>query len=106
MYPEQIEAVLAAHPAVGSVGVTSYTAEEGERLVAFIEQAGGSAVEAGELCEELYAYVRSIMSPMYRPKEIRIVSGLPVTNSGKLDRAALRIWAMECERIVSEGGIR
>jgi long-chain acyl-CoA synthetase len=106
VYPEQIEAVLAAHPAVGSVGVTSYTAEEGERLAAFVEQADGSAVEAGELCEELYAYVRSTMSPMYRPKEIRIVSGLPVTNSGKLDRAALRIWAMECERIVSEGRIR
>lgn len=106
IYPEQIEAVLAAHPAVGSVGVTSYTAEEGERLVAFIEQAAGSPAAAEELCEELYAYVRSTMSNMYRPKEIRIVAGLPVTNSGKLDRAALRIWAMECESIVSEGGIR
>lgn len=106
LYPEQMEAVLSAHPAVGRAGVTTYTAVEGERLIAFIEQASGGAVGLEELVEELYTYVRRTMSHMYRPKEIRIVPGLPLTNSGKLDRAALRIWAMECETIVFEGGIR
>jgi long-chain acyl-CoA synthetase len=109
IYPEQIEAALSAHSAVGTVGVSSYKAEEGERLIAFVVQAegrGGRDSSSEELCEELYSYIRSTMSPMYRPKEVRMVSSLPVTQSGKLDRTALRIWAMESEKVESEGGIR
>ncbi len=75
-HPDVIEAAVVAKPDV----------EWGERPVAFVLCRDGAAVTAAELTE----YLRGRVAKWWLPDEIEIVSELPKTSVGKLDKRRLR----------------
>ncbi len=83
--PAELEAVLAAHPAVAESAVVGRPDERrGEVPVAFV-------VARGELDGEgLMAWVAERVAPHKRLHEVRFVDSLPRTPAGKLLRRALR----------------
>ncbi|GKV69420.1 2-succinylbenzoate--CoA ligase [Sporosarcina sp. NCCP-2716] len=85
IYPAEIEAVLAAHPAVREAGVCAMASEEwGAVPAAFITPA--SPVTA----EELEAYCRSRLAAYKVPKTFRMIDEMPRNASNKLMRSKLR----------------
>ena len=83
--PAELEAVLAAHPAVAESAVVGRPDERrGEVPVAFV-------VARGELDgESLMAWVAERVAPYKRLHDVRFVDSLPRTPAGKLLRRALR----------------
>jgi amino acid adenylation domain-containing protein/non-ribosomal peptide synthase protein (TIGR01720 family) len=80
----EIEAVLAAHPAVGHAAVVVQPSAAGHpRLVGFVVVAGVPDLDAlhRHLAEQLPEYMI--------PSAIVVVDALPLTPNGKVDRAAL-----------------
>jgi amino acid adenylation domain-containing protein/non-ribosomal peptide synthase protein (TIGR01720 family) len=90
--PGEVEAVLAAHPAVREVAVVALEDESrGRRLAAFVAGAGGSTPDAGELRRHLGERLPAYMIPaQFVPLE-----ALPVNPSGKVDRRALPALAAQ-----------
>jgi acyl-coenzyme A synthetase/AMP-(fatty) acid ligase len=88
--PAEVEAALAAHPAVleaAAVGVPD--ADRGEIVHADVVLRPGS--RAGDaLRKELQAHVRTLTAPYKYPRSLRFVDALPRTATGKLRRAAVR----------------
>jgi acyl carrier protein len=86
--PGEIEAALAAHPAVREAAVVAREEGPGEvRLAAYVVPAGpGPGPEAGELREAL----RRVLPEHMVPADFALVDALPLTPSGKVDRGALR----------------
>lgn len=90
VYPEEIERVLARHPAVASAAVLGVDdARRGERLVALLQLRPGMATTSAELI----AHARAAL-PLYKvPRVFAVVADWPLTRSGKTDFEALReIW--------------
>ena len=83
--PLELENCLLSHPAVAEVAVVGY--EEGGLTLpaAFVVLREGH--EAG--ARELQDFVRSELSPHKYPRDVRFVSELPRTASGKVDRKSL-----------------
>lgn len=81
--PGEIEAALAAHPAVREAALVARGGEP--RLLAYVVPAGGVSPAPGELLEFLRARLPVIMLP----EAVVVIAALPRTASGKLDRAAL-----------------
>jgi acetyl-CoA synthetase len=88
--PAEIEAVLRSHPAVAdaaAVGIPHDVA--GTVIKAFVVLAEGE--EAGpERPRELVAFARRRLGPAIAPREVAVVSSIPVTRSGKILRRLLR----------------
>jgi amino acid adenylation domain-containing protein len=81
--PGEIEAALAGHPAVREAAAVVRE----ERLAAYVVPAGpGPRPEAGELRDAL----RRVLPEHMVPADFTFVDALPLTPSGKVDRAALR----------------
>jgi len=72
--------------------------EMGEAVVAFVVSKPGAALGG----EELRAHCRALASSYKVPDRIELRPALPVTETGKLFRRALRD---EAERIMQGGGI-
>jgi fatty-acyl-CoA synthase len=91
--PKVIEDALDAHPAVRySAAVGAPDAYAGELPVAFAVLAPGA--EATET--ELLDFVRGrVDEPPARPKWVRIIETMPVTNVGKIFKPELRRMALE-----------
>lgn len=85
--PQEVEAILAEHPAVAEAGVFGRPHPAwGEAVVAAVVlRPGGHAAEA-----ELRAHCAARLAGFKVPKEIVFVPDLPRTRSGKLRRTALR----------------
>ena len=85
MAPLELENCLLSHPAVAEVAVVGY--EEGGLTLpaAFVVLREGH--EAG--ARELQDFVRSELSPHKYPRDVRFMSELPRTASGKVDRKSL-----------------
>jgi len=86
VYPNEVEAVLAAHPDVVEAAVVGVPAAEGgERVRACV-------VRASEKLDEpaLREWCRRSLTAYKVPREIRFVSELPKTPVGKVLRRALR----------------
>jgi acyl-coenzyme A synthetase/AMP-(fatty) acid ligase len=84
--PLEIDAVLAAHPAVaeaGAVGVPHPI--YGEEVVAFVALKDGARATA----EEISAHCAAKLPAFKMPKEIHLRDALPKNPRGKLDRLAL-----------------
>ncbi len=97
VYPREVEDALDAHPAVAKSAVIGVPdGRWGERVVAFVI----ARDEIGS--ESLIAHVRDRRGAVWAPKEVRLVSELPLTPLGKIDRKALREqeWR-HMERMVS-----
>jgi acyl carrier protein len=84
--PGEIAAVLAAHPMVREAAVVAGEAAPGDwRLSAYVVAAAGTAPSAAELREHLKARLPAYMVP----SSYAALAALPLTPTGKLDRAAL-----------------
>jgi len=92
VFPRDVEEVLVAHPAVALAGVVGRPdARLGEEVVAFVSLRPDAVVTAEELSE----HARKHLGANKYPRQITIVSAIPLTSVGKLDRKKLRQWVAE-----------
>lgn len=85
--PEEVESVLASHPAVAEAAVFGRADREwGEAVVARVVPRSGAKPDAAEL----RAHCRARLAPFKVPKSIELTAELPRTASGKLQRRRLR----------------
>jgi len=90
IYPQEIENVLALHPAVYDVAVIGLPDQEmGESVAAFIQPAAG-AVPGPQLEQEIIAYVKSKIASFKAPRTVRFVDRLPRSEAGKLMKSQLK----------------
>jgi O-succinylbenzoic acid--CoA ligase len=88
IWPAAVEAVLASHPGIVEVAISSKPDPEwGELVVACIVPADPSSPPGAA---ELRALVRDQLAPFAAPKEVLLVDALPRTSIGKLRRDELR----------------
>lgn len=86
IFPPEIEAVLAMHPAVQLVAVGKVPDEtRGELAVAYVVRKPGKKVLAGELD----VFARQHLAPYKAPRQIVFVDDVPKTGSGKIKRHEL-----------------
>ncbi len=86
VYPAEVEAVLQGHPAVALAAVKGVPdARWGEVGSAFLELLPGASLSADELLD----WLRPRLARYKLPKRVEILSALPRTGSGKIDKAAL-----------------
>jgi long-chain acyl-CoA synthetase len=87
VWPREVEEVLYAHPAVREAAVVGVPdAYRGENVKACISLVPGASATA----EELVAHCRERLAAYKVPRQVEIVSDLPKTITGKIQRAALR----------------
>jgi acyl-CoA synthetase (AMP-forming)/AMP-acid ligase II len=87
VYPMEVEAVLASHPAVGAVAVAPRPDDVmGEVGVAVVVPAAGLAAPS---LEELRAFGADRLAAYKLPEALRVVDELPVTPGHKIDRRKL-----------------
>ena len=85
VFPRDVEEALLEHPAVGAAGVVGRPDEvHGEEVVAFVELRGDATADG------LVAWAKERLGGYKYPREVRVVSSLPLTPVGKIDRKALR----------------
>jgi acyl-CoA synthetase (AMP-forming)/AMP-acid ligase II len=97
VYPAEVEAVLAGHPAVAEVAVVSRPdARWGQVPVALV--VGRRTLAPGEL----QAWARGRLAAFKVPAEVHPVDRLPRTAAGKVDRAAARALAAASEPCASQ----
>ncbi|MBT9292779.1 benzoate-CoA ligase family protein [Hyphomicrobiaceae bacterium 22] len=86
----EVEGVLLTHPAVAECGVVGAPDDERGMIVkAYIVPKPGFAPSPA-LVSELQAFVKAEISPYKYPRAIEFVERLPRTETGKLQRFALR----------------
>jgi o-succinylbenzoate---CoA ligase len=87
VHPGEVEAVLAAHPAVAEVAVAGRPDPEwGQRVAAFVVPRDPTAPPT---LAELRAFARERLAPAKAPRELVLVTALPRGRSGKLLRRLL-----------------
>jgi long-chain acyl-CoA synthetase len=87
VFPRDVEDVLLQHPAVAMAGVVSRPDERlGEEVVAFVSLRPGIQASAEEITE----FARGRLAAHKYPRELNILTSVPLTSVGKLDRKALR----------------
>lgn len=87
VYPAEVEAVLASHPAVvrcAVIGQSSQGAED-EQIVAFVQPVAHSAITTADLSR----YAAQHLAAYKVPTEIRMMRELPLTSTGKISKAKL-----------------
>ncbi len=85
VWPDSVERVLIAHPAVAEVAVWKRADPEwGERVVAWVV-----ATDPRPTLEELREIVAEAVAPWAAPKELVFVDDLPRTAAGKVRRRDL-----------------
>lgn len=89
VYPAEVEAVLATHPAVADVGVIGVPdAEWGESVVAVVEPAVGVRADDA-LASELREHCLASLAKFKCPRRIEFRDSLPRTDAGKLYKRRL-----------------
>jgi acyl-CoA synthetase (AMP-forming)/AMP-acid ligase II len=99
VFPGDVEAVLAKHPAVAECSVFGVPDEKwGEAVHAAVRVLDGAAVTA----PEIIAFVKAELGSVKAPKAIHFVSALPRNAAGKVSRASVRAM-VEASDLVSRG---
>jgi 2-aminobenzoate-CoA ligase len=89
----EVEAALLSHPAVAECGVVGAPdAERGMVVKAYVVLRPGHVPDE-HLVRELQDHAKREISPYKYPRAIAFLDELPKTQSGKLQRFALREWA-------------
>lgn len=92
VYPAEIEHLLRTHPAVDQVAVVGVPdATWGEVGRAFVVLRAGAAATEAELLE----FCRGQLARYKIPKSVRFLDALPVSDSGKILKRALRDASLE-----------
>ena len=86
----EVEAALLAHPAVLEAGVVGAPDPERGRIVQAYVVLADAWCASPALAEALQDHVKQAIAPYKYPRSIVFVSELPKTQSGKLQRGALR----------------
>ncbi|WP_066907736.1 acetate--CoA ligase [Millisia brevis] len=87
----EVESALVGHPAVAEAAVVGASDETtGQGIVAFVILREGVENTGEALIKELKAQVATDISPIARPRDLKIVPELPKTRSGKIMRRLLR----------------
>ena len=93
----EVESALVGHSGVAEAAVVGATdATTGEAIVAFVilaatvDTATGTQTDPDTMVADLKAEVAREISPIARPRDIKIVPELPKTRSGKIMRRLLR----------------
>lgn len=87
VYPREVEEVLAGHPYVAEVAVIGLRDPRGqEQVVAVLVARAGKHPTPGDLTD----FVSERLPPFKRPVAFHLVDGLPRTEVGRLDRAAVQ----------------
>lgn len=90
VFPAEVEAVLADHPAVAEVAIApKHDDLMGELGVAFIVVRPDAPAPS---LADLRAFAADTVSSYKLPDELRVVEALPLTPMDKLDRRELRSW--------------
>ena len=85
--PADVEEAMMLHPGVPEVAVIGVPDDlQGEAIVDYAVPQAGMAVDGGAVC----ATVAQTLGPMFRPREVLVVSELPQTQSGKIVRRLIR----------------
>jgi 2-aminobenzoate-CoA ligase len=91
----EVEAALLQHPAVAECGVVGKPDEErGMVILAYVVLKPGQPADAAQV-KTLQDHVKHTLAPYKYPRELRFVSALPRTETGKLQRFALRKMAQQ-----------
>jgi O-succinylbenzoic acid--CoA ligase len=87
VHPARVAEALESRSVVAKAAVVGVPdAEWGERVVALVVPAEGAAPDPADLRDSL----RDVLAPHERPKEIALADLLPRTDSGTVDRTAVR----------------
>lgn len=88
---EEVEEVLNSHPRIALAAVFGVEdPRRGQALVALIQRRAGASVDPAEL----RAYCASRLESHKRPRRLRFVDAIPLTDSGKVSRPELpRLYA-------------
>jgi long-chain acyl-CoA synthetase len=87
VFPQEVEAVLAAHAAVAEAAVLGVPhAELGEEVAAFVALRPGAATSA----DELIAFCKRRLAPYKYPRTVTFVEGLPKAPTGKVLRSKIK----------------
>ena len=89
VYPLEVEAVLNAHPAVLHAAVVGRSVSGNEEVIAYVELASNSTVDARQLTQ----YAAQALSPYKRPSHIVIMPALPLAANGKVLKSQLPRYA-------------
>ncbi len=91
----EVEAALLQHPAVAECGVVGRPdTERGMVILAYVVLKPGQPADAAQV-KALQDHVKHTLAPYKYPREVRFVSALPRTETGKLQRFALRKLAAD-----------
>ncbi|MFF3459222.1 amino acid adenylation domain-containing protein [Streptomyces sp. NPDC002730] len=99
--PGEVETALSAHPGVGQAAVVvDDDAPSGRRLVAYVARAPGRSAPSPE---ELRDFLARTLPAYLLPAAYAEVAAMPLTASGKVDRAALP--AVDDSRLPLDGHV-
>lgn len=91
----EVEAALLQHPAVAECGVVGRPDDErGMIILAYVVLKPGQTADDAQV-KALQDHVKHSLAPYKYPREVRFVTALPRTETGKLQRFALRKMAQE-----------
>lgn len=87
IYPREVEDVIAEVPTVAEVAVVGVADQDwGQRVVALVTARPGESVDP----EVVLAHCRERMASYKKPKEVRVVTELPLNSTGKVAKKVLR----------------
>jgi fatty-acyl-CoA synthase len=92
IFPEEIEAALATHPDLAEVAVVGCRHPEwGEAVKALVVPNNNAFVDP----EHIIEFCKKLLAPYKAPKVVEVVTRLPRTALGKIDRGKLEIKGTE-----------